>query len=72
MYKAFYGEDRGWARGRIGGGRGGGHGIRERKEWVRGVLKEWEFFPMLPLARFFSRNTIGDELLLNFGAKFQR
>ena len=51
---------------------GGGHGIRERKEWVMGVLKEWEFFPMLPWARFFSRNTIGDELLLNFGAKFQR
>ena len=23
MYKAFYGEDRGWALGRIGGGRGG-------------------------------------------------
>ena len=54
------------------GGVGEGHGIRERKEWVMGVLKEWEFFPMLPWARFFSRNTIGDELLLNFGAKFQR
>ena len=51
---------------------GGGHGIRERKEWVMGVLKEGEFFPMLPCARLFSRNTIGDELLLNFGAKFQR
>ena len=51
---------------------GGGHGIRERKEWVMGVLKEWEFFPMLPCARFFSRNIIGDELHLNFGAKFQR
>ena len=45
MDKAFYGEDRGWARGRVGGGRGGGHGIPERKEWVMGVLKEWEFFP---------------------------
>ena len=45
MYKASYGEDRGWARGRVGGGRDGGHGIPERKEWVMGVLKEWEFFP---------------------------
>ena len=56
MYKAIYGEDREWALGRKGGGRGGGggHGIRERNEWVMRVLKEWEFFQMLPYARFFS------------------
>ena len=58
MYKEFYGEDREWALWRIGGGRSGGGrgtgGIRERKEWVMGVLKKWELFPMLPCARFFS------------------
>ena len=36
-----------WERG------GGTGGIRERKEWVMGVLKKWEFFPMLPCSRFF-------------------
>ena len=57
MCKEFYGEDREWALWRIGGGRsgrGGTGGIRERKEWVMGVLKKWEFFPMLPCSRFFS------------------
>ena len=54
MYKAIYGEDREWALGRIGDGRGGGgHGIRERNEWVMRVLKEWEFFPCFLMHDFF-------------------
>ena len=66
MYKAIYGEDREWAPGRIGGGRGrGGHGIRERNERVMRVLKEWEFFPMLPYARFFSSTFLMHESLFS-------
>ena len=57
MYREFYGEDREWALWKIGGGRSEGGrgtgGIRERKEWVMGVFKKWEFFPMLPCSRFF-------------------
>jgi len=30
-----------------------GYGIRERKEWVREVLTEWEFFAMLLVHDFF-------------------
>ena len=46
-------ENRGREEWGVGGGEGTG-GIRERKEWVMGVLKKWEFFPMLPCSRFFS------------------
>ena len=59
--------------GRIGSGRSGekeaggvgGHGIRERNEWVMRVLKEWEFFPMLPYARFFSSTFLMHESLFS-------
>ena len=53
MYKAFYAEDRKWALGRIGGGRGGE--VRDtRKERVGdGSFNRVGIFAMLPCARFF-------------------
>ena len=38
-----------------GGGKGGGGtgGIRERKEWVMGVLKKWEFLSHASLFKIF-------------------
>jgi len=43
----------------------GGHGLRERNEWVMRVLKEWQFFPMLPCARFFSPTFLMHESLFS-------
>ena len=45
MFKAFYGEDKGWTRGRKGGGRGGGGARDTGKERVGdGSFKRVGFF----------------------------
>ena len=51
------------------GGRGTG-GIRERKEWVMGVLKKWEFFHMLPCSRFFSPTFLVHQSLFSLTEPF--
>ena len=54
MYKAFYGEDNGWARGRKGGGRGGGEARDTGKERVGdGSFKRGGFFSHASLCTIF-------------------
>ena len=53
MYKAFYGEDRGWARGRIGGGRGGGARDTRKERVGDGSFKRVGIFSHASLGTIF-------------------